>query len=84
MNANLERWQKTLESKSFEISRTKTKYMVCNFSGYIERVETTIRIEDHEIPQSDSFHHLGSITSKDGEIDEDVEHRIKAGWVNAL
>ena len=40
-----------------------------------------MRIQDHEIPQSDSFCYLGSIISKDGEIDEDVKHRIKAGWL---
>ena len=40
---------------------------------------TTLRIEDHEIPQSDSFCYLESIISKDGEIDEDVKHRIKSG-----
>ena len=53
--------------------------MVCNFSGHIERAETVVRIEDHEIPQIDSFRYLGSIISKDWEIDGDVEHRIKAG-----
>ena len=55
--------------------------MDCNFSGHIERDETTVRIEDYEIPQSDSFCFLGSIISKDGEIDEDVEHRIKSRWL---
>ena len=33
--------------------------------------------EDHEIPQSNYFRYIGSIITKDGEIDEDVEHRIK-------
>ena len=56
VNTKLERWQEALESKCFKISRTKTEYMDCNFSGYIERVETTMGIEDHEIPQRDSFH----------------------------
>ena len=40
-----------------------------------------MRIEDHERPQCDSFGYLGSIISKDGEIDGDVEHRIKTGWL---
>ena len=40
-----------------------------------------MRIEDNEIPQSDSFRCLGSIISKDEEVDEDVEHRIKVGWL---
>ena len=38
-----------------------------------------MRIEDHDISQSDSLRYFGSIISKDGEIDEDVEHEIKAG-----
>ena len=78
VNAKLERWREALESKGFKISRTKAEYMDCDFSGHIERVETTMRIEDHEIPQSDSFRYLGSIMSEDQEIDEDVEHKIKA------
>ena len=40
-----------------------------------------MRIEAREIPQIDSFSYVGSITSKDGEIDEDVKHKIKAGWL---
>ena len=55
------------------------EYMDYNFSGHIEIAETTVRIEDGEIPQSDSFCYLGSIISKDREIGEDIEHRIKAG-----
>ena len=31
--------------------------------------------------KSDSFQYLGFIISKDGEIDEDVEHMIKAEWL---
>lgn len=81
VNAKLERWREALKSKGFKISRTKTEYMVCNSSKHIERVEIIVRIEDHDIPQSDSFRYIGSIISNDGEIDEDVEHRIKAGWL---
>ena len=54
--------------------------MDCNFSGQIQRAVTTMRIEAHKIPQ-DSFCYLRSIISKDGEIDEEVEHRIKARWL---
>ena len=50
--------------------------MDCNFNRHIQRAKTTVRVEVQEIPQRDSYH---SIISKDGEIDEDVEHRIKAG-----
>ena len=62
----------------FKINHTKAECMDCNFRRHIERVETTVRIEDHKIPQSDSFRYLDFIIGKDGVIDEDIEHRIKA------
>ena len=72
MNAKLDRWREALESMSFKINLTKTEYIDCNFSGHIERVETTMRIEDDVVPPRDSSHYLCSIISKDDEIDEDV------------
>ena len=36
-----------------------------------------MRIEDHEIPQRNSFCYLESIINNDVEIDEDVKNRIK-------
>jgi Reverse transcriptase (RNA-dependent DNA polymerase) len=33
VNQKLELWRQTLESKGFKLSRTKTKYMRCQFSG---------------------------------------------------
>jgi hypothetical protein len=31
--------------------------------------------------KKDIFHYLGSMLLKDGDIDEDVSHRIKVGWL---
>jgi hypothetical protein len=33
VNQKLELWRQTLESKDFRLSRTKTEYMRCQFSG---------------------------------------------------
>ncbi|KAI8542827.1 hypothetical protein RHMOL_Rhmol08G0169600 [Rhododendron molle] len=38
-------------------------------------------IQDQEIPKSDHFRYLGSIISSDGEIADDVTHRIQVGWL---
>ena len=38
-----------------------------------------MRIQAQEISQRDSFRFLGLIIGKDGEIKEDVKHRISAG-----
>lgn len=53
--------------------------MNCNVSGDMQRNETSVRIEDQEIPQKDSFQYSGSIICKNGKIEEDVEHRV--GWL---
>ncbi|XP_070022982.1 uncharacterized protein [Nicotiana sylvestris] len=51
--------RQTLESKGFKLSRTKTEYLECKFSGKTR----------------------GGEGEGDGEIDEDVTHRIGAGWM---
>ena len=80
VNAKLERWQVALKCKGFKISCTRWNIWIVTLAGmHIETAETTMRIENHEIPQSNSFCYLGSIISKDEDIDEDVEHRVKAG-----
>ena len=33
VNRKLELWRRTLESKEFKLSRTKTEYMMCDFSA---------------------------------------------------
>ena len=33
VTAKLDVWREVLESKGFKISRTKTEYIKCNFSG---------------------------------------------------
>jgi hypothetical protein len=33
------------------------------------------------VPKKDIFHYLGSMLQKDGDIDENVSRRIKAGWL---
>ena len=33
------------------------------------------------VAQKDTFRYLGLVLQKDGDIDEDVRHRISAGWL---
>jgi hypothetical protein len=80
VEAKLELWRHTLESRGFKLSRSKTEYMECRFSG-INRDQGSILLEGKEISSSDCFKYLGSIIQKDGELDADVAHRIKAGWL---
>ncbi|KAG2588942.1 hypothetical protein PVAP13_5NG305343 [Panicum virgatum] len=65
VNRKLELWRHTLESKGFRLSRTKTEYMMCDFSA--------TRHEGGDVSLG------GQVVN--GDIDEDVRHRISAGWL---
>ena len=80
VDTKLELWRKTLETKGFRLSRTKTEYMRCGFSD--ERSEDgDVSLDGLTVPKKDTFRYLGSILQSDGNIDADVSHRIKAGWM---
>src|ERR1041385_8213199 len=79
--ANQEMWRQTVESKGFRLSRTKTEYMRCGFSTTNHVEEEEVSLEGQVVPQKDTFQYLGSMLQKDGDIDEDVSHRIKVGWL---
>ena len=42
VNKKLELWRRTLESKGFRLSRTKTEYMMCDFSATRHEGETLV------------------------------------------
>jgi len=81
VNAKLELWRKTLESRGFWLSRAKTEYMGCKFSKHGIRNYSIVILDGQAIPMSSHFKYLGSIIQKDGEINSDVKHRIQAGWL---
>ena len=80
VNRKLELWRRTLESKGFRLSRTKTKYMMCDFSATMHE-GGDVSLDGQVVPQKDIFRYLGSVLQKDGDIDEDVRHKILAGWL---
>jgi hypothetical protein len=41
----------------------------------------SVRLDGQVVPKKDTFHYLESMLQKDGNINEDVNHRIKAGWL---
>jgi hypothetical protein len=80
VDQKLELWRRTLEAKGFRLSRTKTEYMKCDFSTTTQK-ERDVRLDGQVVPKKDIFRYLGSMLQKNGNIDEDVSHRIKAGWL---
>ena len=79
LNETLEAWRATLESKGFKMSRNKTEYLECNFSGKEPEQEIAVRIRNEVITKSNVLKYLGSMIQADGEVDEDVNHRIRVG-----
>ena len=80
VNMKLELWRRTLESKGFRLSRTKTEYMMCDFSA--SRHEGgDVSLDGQVVAQNNTFRYLGSMLQKDDDIDEDVRHRISTGWL---
>ncbi|XP_076921109.1 uncharacterized protein LOC143582426 [Bidens hawaiensis] len=80
LNARLEEWRAALEDKELRISRSKTEYLHCDFSGPGDDGDSQITIGGQVVPQDTKFKCQGSFVQKDGEIDNDVTHRIQAGW----
>jgi len=80
VNTKLERWRDILEVKGFRLSRSNTEYLHCRFSAVEGDVASEVAIEGPIIPRVERFRYLGSIIQENGEIDEDINHRIKVGW----
>ncbi|VFQ58342.1 unnamed protein product [Cuscuta campestris] len=80
LNDKLELWRLALETKGFRISRNKTEYMECRFSGRDTESEVEVRIDSHLVPKVDRFRYLGSVIQVDGELDADVGHRVGVAW----
>jgi hypothetical protein len=78
VNQKLELWRQTLESKGFRLSRIKTEYMRCQFSG--ENLDDEdVSLDGRVVPMNDTFQYLRSMLQSKREIDEDVSHKIRAG-----
>ena len=51
VNDKLERWRHTLESRGFRVSRTKTEYFHCGFSGRVD-VGGEVTLDGSRYPRS--------------------------------
>lgn len=81
LNYRLEHWREAFEDNGLQVSREKTEYMRCDFGSYeIGRNEEKVCIGDQILQPKESFRYLGSVIHKSGRIDNDVTHRIRAGW----
>jgi hypothetical protein len=56
----LKLWRRTLEAKSFGLSRPKAEYMKCDFSATTQE-EGDVRLDGQVVLKKDTFHYLGSM-----------------------
>jgi hypothetical protein len=54
--------------------------MRCDF-GTTTHEEEYVSLEGQVVSRKETFRYLGSMLQRDGNIYEDVSHRIKAGWM---
>jgi hypothetical protein len=78
VDQELELWRQTLEVKVFTLSRYKMEYMKCDFSATTQE-KGNGKLDGQVVPKKDIFRYLRSMLQKNGDIDEDVSHRIKDG-----
>ncbi|KAF3613264.1 Tubulin-folding cofactor A [Capsicum annuum] len=69
------------ESKGFRLTRTKTEYLECKFSDLSWKDDMVVKLNSQAIQKRESFKYLGCMIQGNGEIDEDVTHRISAAWL---
>ncbi|KAE8696948.1 Methylcrotonoyl-CoA carboxylase subunit alpha [Hibiscus syriacus] len=81
LNSRLATWKTALEEKGLRINIDKTEYLCSNFSRDQNEDDVEVCIEGHVLPSKDCFKYLGSMIHKDRGVDDDVTHRIKAGWL---
>ena len=61
------------------MSRSKTEYLRYGFNG-VEMDGVEVIMGGVVVPQFEKFKYLGSIIEERGDIEEDISHRIRAGW----
>ncbi|XP_070032798.1 uncharacterized protein [Nicotiana tomentosiformis] len=81
VNEKLEVWRQTLESKNFKLRRTKTEYLECKFSNVTGESDMDVRVDSQVFSKRRSYKYLRSVIQGNEKIDEDVTHRIGAGWM---
>lgn len=75
----LELWRGTLESNSLKISRTKTKYMEYNFSGFDDSEKNVTQIGNDLVAHCDKFRYLGYMAEFKEGFGLDITNRLRAG-----
>ena len=77
VNKKFDRSSDTSEAKVFKLSISKTEYLTCKCSKRGGGIEDEVTIKGVAIPRVEHFCYMASIIREGGDIDEDINHRIK-------
>jgi hypothetical protein len=59
-------------------------HLHCGFSPFntiLKTMSAGVSLDGQVVAKKDTFRYLGLMLQKDGDIDEDVRHRISVGWL---
>ncbi|XP_076059711.1 uncharacterized protein LOC143036348 [Oratosquilla oratoria] len=73
----LELWRGLLEEYGLKVSRRKTKYLECNVTQGGD-----LFMQDHKLPRVKAFKYLRPSVSEDGDLEKEIDYRIKLAWNN--
>ena len=68
VNAKLELWRQTLESRDFKLNKTKTEYIECKFSKQGIRDYSIVTLDGQEILMSSHFKYLILLSKRMGRL----------------
>lgn len=70
---------RTLEPNDLKISRTKTKYMECNFSSLDDSDDISVKIENDLVVHCNQFRYLGYMVESQGGFNLHITNRTGVG-----
>ena len=77
----LEEWRRAMEDRGLKINRKKTVYLRFNVDGNLDG-NSDINLQGQNLERVNTFKYLGATLADNGDLDEEMTHRIQLGWKN--
>ena len=78
----LEEWRRAMEDRGLNINRKKTVYLRFNVDRNLDDGNSDVNIQGENLERLNTFKYLGATLAENGDLDEDMTHRIQSGWKN--
>ena len=70
-----------MEDRGLNINRKKTVYLRFNVDGNLDG-NSDINLQGQNLELVNTFKYLGATLAENGDLDEEMTHRIQSGWKN--